>query len=91
MAGQGKHYPGVERLREPITEIMNLSRRRHPEPSELALQQIIDPALQIRGVWKRVRLSKAGKKAQSPPPRTNFASVVHKGKFSEHRRTRNSR
>lgn len=51
---------------------------RHPDPQNVDGLKIVDPALQVRGVWKKVRVPST---TPCPPPRVGPTIAVYEGWF----------
>lgn len=63
---------GIVRIRNEF-DFGPLATKRHPDPSNIEGVQIIDPALQVRGAWKKLKTK------ETPPSRLGFASLLWKG------------
>lgn len=66
----------IKALREEC-DIMPYFARRYPDPFDFEDVRITNPQLQVRGVWKKLRVG--GERSSKPPSRLAPATFVHKG------------
>ncbi|KAG8908975.1 hypothetical protein FRB99_000078 [Tulasnella sp. 403] len=71
-------FPAIEELRSKcVSDARVLGSKRHPAPVDVASIQVTEPELQVRGVWKKLRVGGGA----APVSRLGHSSVVWKGKY----------
>lgn len=68
---------GIKRLRNEC-DTHKYSSQRHPDPSQVDKVKFTNPELQVRGVWKKLKIRSEGG-LSSPPTRLRHSGFVWKG------------
>lgn len=77
MTNSENEPPNIRKIRAEF-DTNTLSNKRHPDPKDISTIQIIEPSLQVRGVWKKLHVQAD----DNPPTRFGAASVIWKGTCS---------
>lgn len=74
--GKGYRSPNIQALVQQCRAVIDKFRGvRHPDAYTIKTFQIVEPTLQVRGVWKRFRIEKEDR----PPSRYAFPNCTWRG------------